>query len=183
MALQNDILFTDIRQQNRQQQKENDVPLDRPCRVAGSGVKLGKFLQHFHYQLAIVQPAESSEKVLTQSMNCSSCHASFPIGKKSPLQMYNHLTECCPAGFTTDHQDQFCIFCDRRVADMEDHLRRFANVHLARVAALAPFACHHPSRPSGKQPRLEEMDKSVVTLTSGAFCCQACGCRHTPDLR
>ena len=177
MALQNDILFTDIRQQNRQQ-KEN---IDRPCRVVGSGVKLGKFLQHFHYQLAIVQPAESSEKELTQSMNCSSCDASFPIGKKSPLQMYNHLTECSP-GFTTDHQDQFCIFCDRRVADMEDHLRRFANVHLARVMALAPFACH-PSRPSGKQPSLEEMDKSVVTLTSGAFCCQACGCRHTPDLR
>ena len=176
MAIQNDILFTDIRQQNRQQ-KEN---LDRPCRVVGSGVKLGKFLQHFHYQLAITHTSESSEKVLTQSLNCSSCDASFTIDKKSPLQMYNHLTECSP-GFTTD-QDQFCIFCDRRVADMEDHLRRFANVHLARVTALAPFACH-PSRPSGKQSSLEEMDKSVVTLTSGAFCCQACGCRHTPDLR
>ena len=142
------------------------------ARWKASSAELSCFLTHFGYSMKVAGTKLARQ---VECLACPDTH-SFVIGVGGVAEMHRHVA------LSHNLEEKFCIFCDRRVADMADHLRTFANVHLARILALSPFKCGQGGMEEEMKGDDTSSDKSVVAVRS-QFCCQACGSRHEPDLR
>ena len=137
------------------------------------GEKLGRFMRHFGFRLKL-ENRNGNEVTLDCTMECLLCHQlciNFSThGNNMGEIIHKHLNDCRKID-----SHETCIFCDRRVADIGEHLRSFVNVHNARILALSPIKC--------SKLRVRNEKAALVTSPCSAARCQCCGAKFKTDLK
>ena len=120
--------------------------------VAGSSASnFSEFFRFFRFRVKlIVKPTVSSTsvgricrpQVSTETVvSCLKCpNVEFPIDENVGSNLSSHLKTCCERNGVIVSPN-FCVFCDRRVANVEKHSRESADVHFKRLKAMSTCSC------------------------------------------
>ena len=120
--------------------------------VAGSSASsFSEFFRYFRFRVKlIVKPTVSSTsvgqicrpQVSTETVvSCLKCpNVEFPIGPNVGSNLFSHLKTCCEQN-GIKVPPNFCVFCDRRVANVDKHSTESDDVHFKRLKAMSTCSC------------------------------------------
>ena len=160
----------------------NSCDVERVCHHVGVGVagngstNFSNFFRHFRFRVKLivkprivvsnnsyVDPICRTEVSTMTSVSCARCpDVEFDIDSNVVSNLWSHLILCCEQSQVKVCQN-FCIFCDQRVPDVQKHFDESNDVHLKRLSAMATCGCI---------VQQQQQDQNVVSKTTPS--CKLC---------